>query len=124
MDSHLADDQLPAQILMPPESTLHLQLVVMDKHLLDDELAAQFMMPAESDLLLQNAGNGAQYVHALPAQPMMPHRFATLKAARNRQQSGHHKSEVFVRSEIECPGNLAAIGEANRQRSGIVGLNS
>jgi hypothetical protein len=41
----LGRDQLPSQILIPPESTLHLQLVVvMDKHLLDDELAPTFMM--------------------------------------------------------------------------------
>jgi hypothetical protein len=40
MDNHLLDDQFPAQILMPPGSTLHLQLMVMDQHLLDGELAA------------------------------------------------------------------------------------
>jgi hypothetical protein len=54
--NHLVDDQLPAKILMPPESILHLQLVVMDKHLLDNELTAQLTMSPESDLLLQNAG--------------------------------------------------------------------
>jgi hypothetical protein len=43
---------LPAQILIPLKSTLHLQLVVMDKHLLDNELTAQILMPPESNFLL------------------------------------------------------------------------
>jgi hypothetical protein len=44
MDKHLLDNELTAQILMPPESTLPLHLVVMEKHLLDDGLAVQPMM--------------------------------------------------------------------------------
>jgi hypothetical protein len=44
MDKHLLDNELTAQILMPPKSTLPLHLVAMDKHLLGDELAAQLMM--------------------------------------------------------------------------------
>jgi hypothetical protein len=41
----LGQDQLPGQILIPPEPTMYLQLVVMDKHLLDNELTAQILMP-------------------------------------------------------------------------------
>jgi hypothetical protein len=43
---------LRAQILIPPESTLHLQLVVMDKHLLDDELSRQILISPEPKLPL------------------------------------------------------------------------
>jgi hypothetical protein len=70
---------------------------VTDKHLLDDELAAQLMMLQALD------------------HPQGP---------RNRQQSGNGTSEVLVRFEIEAPGNLAGVGGANHQRSGITGLNS
>jgi hypothetical protein len=95
MDKHLVGDELVAQILMPPESTLPLYFAAMDKRLLDDEFSEQLMM-------LQGLDH-----------PQGP---------RNRQQSDNPRSAV--RFEIERPDNLAVIGETNRQRSRIVGLNS
>jgi hypothetical protein len=98
------------EILIPPESALHLQLVVMGKHLLDNELAAQILMPPESALpLLLVAMDKHLLDDELAAQLMMLQALDHPQCPRNRQPSDNHTSEVFVRFEIEAPDNLAAI---------------
>jgi hypothetical protein len=54
MHNHLVDDELAAQLTMPPECALPLQLLVINDRSVDDKLAAQLMMLPES-ILLRNA---------------------------------------------------------------------
>jgi hypothetical protein len=85
MDNHFVDDELAAQLMMPPESPLCFQLVVMNNHSVDDELAARLIMPPEFNLILQNADKEAQSVDdAVAAQPLMPY---GLGPSQNNSQS-------------------------------------